>query len=310
MVPRRLAAVLVLALAGGFLLLAAAGRGQPPAGPARFGAVAPIEDAPRSVTLRLPSAPAWNLDAASEARPADRLPVSLGAPLSIQESTSGDALVPMLPVVTPGSEVRLEIDMATAPSLNVPVARLEAPRQPPPEAPPEAPPELPPPSAPIAQEEKKPQPKEAKPLKIEDAGDLFVKFLELKVPTRDRLFVLESEERLRLRMADDARAHQLPLKFEFPDAKLPAAEPETPRARPAHSLLIEPDYLCTGRLWFEQPRSERYGRELGGLQPLISAGRFYVDFATWPARWLVNPACYECFPRRPSYERTLVWDPW
>jgi hypothetical protein len=46
--------------------------------------------------------------------------------------------------------------------------------------------------------------------------------------------------------------------------------------------IIEPSYLCYGRLYFEQLNSERYGWDLGWWQPIFCAGVFLGDVVTLP----------------------------
>ena len=45
---------------------------------------------------------------------------------------------------------------------------------------------------------------------------------------------------------------------------------------------VEPGYVCHERLYFEEPNSERYGWEIGPLQPFVSTGYFVWDLAKLP----------------------------
>ena len=53
--------------------------------------------------------------------------------------------------------------------------------------------------------------------------------------------------------------------------------------------VVEPAYVCYDRIYFEDKNSERYGWDLGFVQPLVSGGLFYWDFLTWPYQAGINP---------------------
>ena len=55
------------------------------------------------------------------------------------------------------------------------------------------------------------------------------------------------------------------------------------------------DLVLTFRNFLEQRNFERYGWDLGVLQPVLSTGLFYADFVTLPLHWLADPfRCYDC----------------
>jgi hypothetical protein len=117
----------------------------------------------------------------------------------------------------------------------------------------------------------------------------------------ERVFRLESEAMLRERMTREARVGINPLNLKY-EAVFPEYPPVSPpivpvRFWPPSFEVVEPLYLCYGRLYFEQINQERYGWDLGPLQPLISAGIFYFDVATLPYHAGTDPLrCYECNP--------------
>ena len=51
---------------------------------------------------------------------------------------------------------------------------------------------------------------------------------------------------------------------------------------PPQQATIEPTYLVHRRLLFEELNAERYGWDLGILQPIVSVGYFYKDFMLLP----------------------------
>jgi hypothetical protein len=61
------------------------------------------------------------------------------------------------------------------------------------------------------------------------------------------------------------------------------------RTYPPSVERVEPMYVCYGRLYFEEKNSERYGWDLGMLQPLVSAGTFYLDLLSVPYNYGTRP---------------------
>jgi hypothetical protein len=121
---------------------------------------------------------------------------------------------------------------------------------------------------------------------------------------------LESEANFDRRITQKVRQNPnketgLPERAIFPDEPVVTREKYTPRTFPASSLLVEPNYVCYGRLYFQERNSERFGWDLGMVQPLVSAGVFYFDVATLPYQWGANlckgPACSagQCLPGDP-----------
>lgn len=115
----------------------------------------------------------------------------------------------------------------------------------------------------------------------------------------ERVFRLESEAMLRERMTREAQQGINPLNLKY-NAVFPRYALVPPPIVPVRFWqpvpeVVEPLYLCYDRLYFEQINQERYGWDLGPLQPLISAGIFYLDVATLPYHAATDPLrCYEC----------------
>jgi hypothetical protein len=51
---------------------------------------------------------------------------------------------------------------------------------------------------------------------------------------------------------------------------------------------LEPGYVVHRRLYFEEINSERYGWDLGMVQPALSAGYFFKDVLFWPHKLASN----------------------
>ena len=125
-------------------------------------------------------------------------------------------------------------------------------------------------------------------------GDDYNPALQLKPPPPELLFRLESEQALRSRIRKEALANPKLPSPEFPDDK-PAPGYLARRDWPLYTWLVEPAYLCHGRLFFEQRQAERYGLDLGVIHPIWSTGLFVTDVAIFPVRAAVWPSHpYEC----------------
>jgi hypothetical protein len=53
--------------------------------------------------------------------------------------------------------------------------------------------------------------------------------------------------------------------------------------------VVEPCYTAYGRLYFEERNSERYGWDLGFVQPFVSAGYFFKDVLLLPYHMGTDP---------------------
>jgi hypothetical protein len=113
---------------------------------------------------------------------------------------------------------------------------------------------------------------------------------------------LQSEDAWQRRLQAEAAAANKQLVFPQ-DAPLPSERP--PHGGPLKKAQVEPYYVCYGPLSFEQRNSERYGWDLGPVQPPLSAGVFYVDLVTAPLKWMCNPwrteecSAGQCLPGDP-----------
>jgi hypothetical protein len=76
----------------------------------------------------------------------------------------------------------------------------------------------------------------------------------------------------------------------FPGDYTPLSEaPYQPRAFSPSVEQVEPFYVCYGRLYFENKNTDRYGWEMGILQPLLSTAIFYKDVALFPYNFGTRP---------------------
>lgn len=113
--------------------------------------------------------------------------------------------------------------------------------------------------------------------------------VQLEPPGPQRLYRLESENALHTRMEQEARERPRPERLEFPDYRPLSTETRIARVWGPLHLPVEPNYVCYGRLEFEEINSERFGWEIGFLQPFISAGWFYWDLVALPYHAFSEP---------------------
>jgi hypothetical protein len=129
--------------------------------------------------------------------------------------------------------------------------------------------------------------------------------IQLETPGPQRVFRLESEGSFQERMRQEARERPVPERITFPEEPILTRERYAGRHwAPLHEI-VEPVYTCHGRLLFEQPNSERFGWDLGIVQPLVSVGAFYWDVATLPYNVFKDPCRHfdcsagKCLPGDP-----------
>jgi hypothetical protein len=106
-------------------------------------------------------------------------------------------------------------------------------------------------------------------------------------------------------MRQEARERPIPERITFPEEPIISKDKYAGRKFPTNNLRVEPHYVCYGRLYFEDKNSERYGWDLGVIQPFVSAGGFFWDLATLPyhlgsdpCRWFDSSAGL-CLPGDP-----------
>src|SRR5262245_61381293 len=118
-------------------------------------------------------------------------------------------------------------------------------------------------------------------------------------PGPERLFRLESEANLLERIRQQGRQLRQQDADLFPEEVTLATGPYPGRHWPPSQRLVEPGYVCYQKLLFEQRNTERFGWDLGMVQPFMSAGEFFFDFVTLPYHAASRPCC--CFDCSSGY---------
>jgi hypothetical protein len=132
--------------------------------------------------------------------------------------------------------------------------------------------------------------------------------IQLEPPGPDRLFgTLVSERDLMERIRQENKEREPTNQIEFPEVPILSREVYMGRGTvwPERALLVAPNYVCYGRLLFEQRNAERYGWDLGVLHPMLSAAIFAKDLITMPYKIGTNPCRWtecsagQCLPGDP-----------
>ncbi len=121
--------------------------------------------------------------------------------------------------------------------------------------------------------------------------------IRVELPGADRLFRRESEAEAFERIRQEGRRPGTASRVIFPEEQPVTTEPFELRSWPPGATVVEPIYVCHGRLLFEQPNFERQGWEVGILTPALCLGTFWYDMVTLPVHLWNRPCyCYECSP--------------
>lgn len=121
------------------------------------------------------------------------------------------------------------------------------------------------------------------------SDDVTQPVIQLEPPGPLRVFQLDTEAKLQERMRQEARERPTT----EPAVQFPA-EPKVTggaifRNFAPQTEVVEPNYVCYGRLYFEDKNSERYGWDLGFIQPVVSTGLFFWDLAALPYNICAQP---------------------
>ena len=146
---------------------------------------------------------------------------------------------------------------------------------------------------PTSLQQQPPKPGEPSPVKAPKEEEEVQ--IQLEPPGADRIFGRrDSESSLKIRMQQEVR-QQKRQPIPFPDEPILSTERYAARMFPPMTEIVEPNYVCYHRLYFEDKNSERYGWDLGFIQPFVSGGIFFWDVATLPYHLGTDPCRkYEC----------------
>jgi hypothetical protein len=117
--------------------------------------------------------------------------------------------------------------------------------------------------------------------------------IQLEPPGLERISRLDSDQKLqeRIRQESIERGEKAD-EVRFPESPILSRDPYQSRYGlwATRVMTVEPNFTNYHKLYFEDKNSERYGWELGLLQPVVSAAYFYKDLAVLPGK-LANSIC-------------------
>jgi hypothetical protein len=148
--------------------------------------------------------------------------------------------------------------------------------------------------------------------------DLLDYNIRLDPPGAELLFGrLDSESSLMERMRQENKNRPQAEKVMFPEKPVLSNQPFMARTFPAQAIFAEPNYVSYHRLYTEDKNVERYGWELGILQPIVSTAGFYKDVFFLPAKIASYPhrrydaSAGQCLPGDPIpyllYPPEITW---
>ena len=122
--------------------------------------------------------------------------------------------------------------------------------------------------------------------------DPYEAYIRLEPPGREIVFGKRDTERdLEERMRQERRDNSGPIgdPIQFPEK--PKLTDEAFQARKFTPMveLVEPHAIVYRRLYFEEKNSERYGWDLGPVQPLLSTVVFFKDVLLLPHNFATHP---------------------
>lgn len=118
----------------------------------------------------------------------------------------------------------------------------------------------------------------------------------LDLPGPDKLFQRLSEADVKESIREKAKKRPGTGRVTFPEYTPLTRETQVPPRHYGQMVeTVEPNVLCHGRLYFEQPNFERQGWDLGVLSPAVCLGVFWYDVALLPYHHWTRPCQrYDC----------------
>jgi hypothetical protein len=124
--------------------------------------------------------------------------------------------------------------------------------------------------------------------------------LPIDLPGPQRIFAkLQSDTNLLETIRQEKRSQNVVERINFPDEPVLSKDSYAGRQWAPLKEVVQPAYVFYKRLLFEQQNSERFGWDLGILQPPISALHFYADVALLPYHLGTRPC--QCFEASSGY---------
>ncbi len=134
--------------------------------------------------------------------------------------------------------------------------------------------------------------------------------IQTEPPGLDRLTQRLSEDQFYEKLRQEARRRPGMGRIYFPEEEPVSDERYTGRQYPYMVRFVEPHYVCHKPLLFEQKNFERYGWDLGPVNPALEVGKYYYDLVMMPYHLGSNTChCYDCSAGKclPGDPVPLLW---
>ena len=121
--------------------------------------------------------------------------------------------------------------------------------------------------------------------------DPYDAYIRLDPPGKERLFgTRDTEKELEERMRQERKdTDPTSPPIAFPEKPELTTEAYQTRQFAPTVCLAEPNYVVYRRLYFEEKNAERYGWDLGPIQPVVSTLYFLKDLALFPCNFASDP---------------------
>ena len=108
-------------------------------------------------------------------------------------------------------------------------------------------------------------------------------------PGPDKLFTRDSEAAFMERLQQEWRDNGHKDRLIFPDEPVISTQAYAGRSWPQYNEVVEPYFVAHNRLMFQQINYERYGWDMGIIDPPLSAGMFFADVVMLPYHAFTDP---------------------
>jgi len=130
--------------------------------------------------------------------------------------------------------------------------------------------------------------------------------IQLEPPGLERLSRLDSDVRWQERIRQESNVISPDEKITFPEEPVLSRDRYQGRGNlwQRRKMLVEPNYVNYGYLYFEDLNQERYGWDLGPLSPVVGVAHFFKNYVLFPMHFATHGFSYDtgagyCLPGDP-----------
>ncbi|MFM7149907.1 MAG: hypothetical protein ACKO23_08705 [Gemmataceae bacterium] len=120
--------------------------------------------------------------------------------------------------------------------------------------------------------------------------------IQLEPPGLERISRLDSDAKLQERIRQEAKVREPNETLLFPESPILSRKTYLGRGTgwPRRNMLVEPNYVCYRKLYFQDLNAERYGWDLGFVHPFLATAKFWYDLALFPMHFAHEPCARDC----------------